>query len=87
MAPIPPATPLTGVTVLDFTRHLSGPFTTMILRDLESGICETIDSSTSRPCLIGGIGAQDKLWEAIALFTQNCFGAPLLAKKSPTITL
>ncbi len=34
MAPIPPATPLTGVTVLDFTRYLSGPFTTMILRDL-----------------------------------------------------
>ena len=34
MAPIPPATPLTGVIVLDFTRYLSGPFTTMILRDL-----------------------------------------------------
>jgi CoA:oxalate CoA-transferase len=28
------APPLTGVQVLDFTRHLAGPFATMILRDL-----------------------------------------------------
>ncbi len=53
MAPIPPATPLTGVTVLDFTRYLSGPFTTMILRDLGARVVK-LESAKGDPARNAG---------------------------------